>query len=72
MKVKTISEDDRPIKSVHNCNEKVTLHVVGSNGITRIEPYLEAGEYSNITYLAIFKGGDICERIPALPLTINY
>ena len=70
--IKTITNDLSEIASIHDDAKCVTIHIVGANGITKIEAYKEPWGESNTTYLAIIKGDYIFERIPAMGLRITY
>lgn len=59
--IKTIPKDDRPIKCIFF--EDDGSYTVGSNGVQEIVPYSESGEYSLITWFAVFRGGILELRI---------
>lgn len=49
-----IIEDKRPIKALFMNDE--SYFQVGKFGFTKIEPYEESGEKSNVTWFKIFSG----------------
>jgi len=70
--VTTIVEDKREIIVINDDNAGRTLHEVGENGVTKIEPYNENGLLAPVPYFAIWKGWQIYERLPATSLRVNY
>lgn len=65
-------DDDREIESVHDDSAAITWHILGANGITKIQAYKEQGSLDFIPYLAIWKGDELVERRPAIGLRIMY
>ena len=70
MPVQTFS-DDRKISFIMFDDESA-LHV-GTDGITRIEAYKEAGEMGYILWFAVFCGEDLMKRVNGKYVTlVNY
>lgn len=67
-----IFNDTREIHSIHDDAAAITWHIVGTNGVTKIEAYKEYGSLDFTPYLAIWKGDFLAERRPAIGLRINY
>lgn len=69
----TIMHDAREIREIHLSGDYQTdAYEVGKYGVTKIIPYEESGEYSLLTFLAIYKGEDIAVRLPARNMVIYY
>lgn len=73
MTIKTIAEDDREIALIHKAGDYQTDdYRVGSRGVTKIAPYEESGEYSMLTFMAVFQGNHLIARVPAANLHVVY
>lgn len=62
MTIDSLVNDNRPIQSV-TMAESGRWWAVGREGVTKIEPYLEAGQGAMIPWLAICEGDDIGARV---------
>jgi len=60
MDIETIFEDKRPILKIFWPDESQLT--VGSGGVEKIVPYQETGEYTYITWFAVYKNGAIFQR----------
>lgn len=58
-----IFDDTRPIQSVSTIGETGEFWAVGSDGVTKIVPYREAGQGAYVTWLAVYKGDYIVYRV---------
>lgn len=69
-----ITDDARPILAIWNAIDPVNgaYYRVGSNGVTRIVAYGEAGQMSLVAWLAVYRGEEIAYRFPAAPMAIKY
>lgn len=71
--IKTIIQDDREILIIHKSGDDQTdAYRVGHQGITKIVPYEENGQYCMLPFLAVYKGDVILARLPASDLFIQY
>ncbi len=70
----TMVHDTRPIKSAWAYFERSQVGAaVGTNGVTRIEAYLESGQMAYVTWLQVWKGDVLAMRINCAHMTeINY
>lgn len=68
-----IAEDTREIVQIHATGDHQTSnYTVGQDGVTKIIPYSEYGEFSMLTFMAIYKGEEIAARLGAGNLHIYY
>lgn len=70
--IKTIVEDDRPITAIHWDDEDGSVLSVGDFGVTKIVAYGEPAEYCLVPWIAVYKGEEIAQRIPAKVIRIVY
>ena len=66
MNPELIIKDNRPITSLvidYNQRAHVFQHYVGSNGVTKIEPYNEFGGPEWVLWFAIYVGEEIVWRV---------
>lgn len=61
--MKTIFEDERPIRSVFWPTPDGANITVGSNGIEKIVPYYESGQMGDVVWLAVYIEGQVSQRI---------
>lgn len=63
-------DDEREIAGItFNDDSEVA---VGRNGITRIVCYRENGQAAHLPVLAVYRGAEICARVPAWMVAISY
>jgi len=67
-----IFDDTRKISAIHFDDVEGSSFTVGTFGITAIVAYRENGEMDNVPWLAIYKGDDIYQRLPANRVRIVY
>lgn len=70
--IKTIAEDTREIEAIYWDDESDSQFNVGRFGVEKIVAYAETGEYSFVPFLAIYKEGEIWQRVSALKVRIMY
>mgnify|MGYP000205648070 CR=1 FL=1 len=67
---KSVVDEKRDIKAVHY--ERGGGHEVGEEGITSIEAYEENGQMAPVPWIAVYKHGEIYERIPVQQVVVQY
>jgi len=70
--METIIEDQREIGGVYFDDEEGSRFQVGENGVTSIKAYGENAEYCLVPWLAIYRGEEIWQRLPAGRVRIYY
>lgn len=72
MTVNTMLEDEREIEYIESNTIEGWCIRVGRNAVTRIVPYREAGELNYVTWLAVYQGDFLWERVDSRGLTVRY
>lgn len=67
-----LSQDTRPIHSIHFDDPDETCFVVGSSQVTDIKPYDEKGVGDWEPWLAVYRGDEIWVRLAARKVMIFY
>lgn len=70
--LKTIQEDTREILGLYFDDAEGGQLEKGRMGITEIKAYGEPAEFCNVPWLAIMRGNEIWQRIPAGRVRIVY
>ncbi len=70
--MKTILEDDRPIKTIHFEGTNPGTTAVGVGCVTKIEAYPEPGLHCSLPWIAVYEGDEITVRVPATAVSIIY
>lgn len=65
-----LSQDPRPITGIFYLNDSSIT--VGSCEITAIEAYDENGQGACVPWLAVFRGAEIVNRVPAHMVEVAY
>jgi hypothetical protein len=68
--METLFEDKREISTVA-MDEKNFIQV-GKQGVTKIVPYQERGQWGDVTWLAVYKGEFLAGRLSAVGCVIGY
>ena len=69
-KIVRILDDKREISRI--VFPDLSVIGVGLNGITKISPYEENGQMACVTWLAIYKGEFLWQRVDSVGLSIQY
>jgi hypothetical protein len=71
--VDKLFDDPRPIKRIWIAGPTDEAYAVGSNGVTKIDVYAEAGQMGYVPWFAIYNGGQIASRVNgAHILSVQY
>ena len=69
--MKDINQDEREIEALYFPND--SEFKVGRGGVTKIEPYYEAGQCAAVPWFMVWKGNTIAFRVNAATLaTVKY
>jgi hypothetical protein len=70
--IEQIYDDKREIESIHWDDAEESFIEVGDAGYTKILAYPEHAEFCNISYLAVYVGDEIKQRLRASTVRIIY
>lgn len=70
--METIIEDQREIMELFFDDEEGGCFRVGQNFVTAIKAYGEPAEYCHVPWLAVYRGEEIWQRLPAGRVRIYY